>query len=280
MNIIPSLKRHTESLIQQFSPPPVRSITFPLLMSGGGADCRFMALQLEDGSTGLSYIDIPQTRSGFSSSEASRDYQTRSLEDLVDGFGSAGQVDPFSNIIGMAAINAISRHCMKRLKMEPLDTNDPYAGLRIGRGDILGMVGFFKPIAHQVLQKGSRLVVVEKRKESPEHHEGIQYTTDPNALQQCNKVFITATTILNGSIDSVLEHCSSADQVAVAGPTLGFFPDVLFEHGVTSVGGRYVARGDELVLRLLRGERWGDAAKKVIFLKSEYSSQQLIPGEN
>jgi uncharacterized protein (DUF4213/DUF364 family) len=82
----------------------------------------------------------------------------------------------------------------------------------------------------------------------------------------------TSTTVLNNSLDEILEHCSPDAFVSVVGPTAGYFPDPLFARGVDVVGGRVVENGELFLQILAEGSHWGDATKKTCFRKETYVS--------
>ena len=61
-------------------------------------------------------------------------------------------------------------------------------------------------------------------------------TDNPEALHGCEKIFITAKTVLNDSLLEVIPRCADTDFVASMWPTAGFLPDTVFDLGVDAVG--------------------------------------------
>jgi uncharacterized protein (DUF4213/DUF364 family) len=53
-------------------------------------------------------------------------------------------------------------------------------------------------------------------------------TLDVTELSTCNKILCTSTTILNNSLEEILNHCAPDALVSIIGPTAGYFPDPLF----------------------------------------------------
>ena len=92
----------------------------------------------------------------------------------------------------------------------------------------------------------------------------INVTPDPEKLTGCNKVIITAATLLNNTVDTILDYTAEAKQAVVVGPTAGFFPDPLFSRGVTAVGGTEIIRPDSLIARLKNDQGMGEAARKYL----------------
>lgn len=55
-------------------------------------------------------------------------------------------------------------------------------------------------------------------------------------------LLITGQTLVNGTIDELLSFVSPGCQIIVAGPSGGIIPDMLFEKGVSIVGGIRITR--------------------------------------
>lgn len=263
MTIALQLKNQVTKLADIYALPAVKRICFPMRMS---RDCAFLAIQLDDGSTGISYI--PASVNIYSQQFQARikEMEGNSPLELVDDFGS--DQDELS-MLALGAINSIHRFIMVKTDFYPKAENDPLAGLKLSSEDTLGMVGFFTPLIKQVQASGAQLLVVEQQDHSQLDNRFITVTTDPVRLERCNKIFITATTLINGSLEGLLVHCRHAEKVVVVGPTVGIFPDVLFDYGVDTVAGRYVSDGDEFIESLLFGHPWGKATVKTIFQRDE-----------
>ncbi len=270
MHIVDDMKALVAALGQKYTAPPLKSIVFPLVLAGNTSrDCEFMALLLDDGSAGISYVSIPDEHIDRYLQLDPRKYRQRAVQELALGFGSK---DPVEDMIGMAAINAICQHVMRTDKLPLNETEDSLGKLNLCQGDTLGMVGFFRPVLHQVQQLGAGLIVLEKNSNLVLQYPELPMTMDPERLKECNKILITSTTVLNKTIDSILPFCGAAELIAVIGPTAGFLPDPLFSRGVDIVGGRYVHDGEALLDSISRRRPWGSATSKLLFEKRQYVS--------
>ena len=72
-------------------------------------------------------------------------------------------------------------------------------------------------------------------------------------------------------VDQLLELCSNAREVVLAGPTASPWPELFFSHGVTVVSGirvRDAARFMRLVAEGGSGYFFGGAAEKVAIIKA------------
>jgi uncharacterized protein (DUF4213/DUF364 family) len=132
------------------------------------------------------------------------------------------------------------------------------------------MVGHFPPLLQAVTASGARLTVLELRADLAGDHDGYRVTLDPAELQSCDKVLVTSTVLLNGTLDAVLANCSRASEIALIGPGAGCLPGALFARGVTAVGGLWVVDAPGLVAALSRGESWGRMARKFVLRRSDW----------
>ncbi len=133
------------------------------------------------------------------------------------------------------------------------------------------MVGLFPGLVKTIRNAGAQLIIIEKNELLIKKYPDLPITLDAGKLKSCNKILCTSTTILNNSLDNILENCSSEAFVSIVGPTAGYFPDPLFARGVDVVGGRVVKDGDQFMELLSQGQRWGIATKRTCFQKRTYT---------
>jgi len=137
-------------------------------------------------------------------------------------------------------------------------------------GEMIGMVGLFSGLVNTIRKAGAELVIIEKRERLAEKYHDIPITTDITRLAGCTKILCTGTTVLNNSLDDILQHCSPDAFISVVGPTAGYFPDPLFACGVDVVGGRVVKDSADFLRRLSERERWEDSTLKTCFQRNTY----------
>ena len=150
--------------------------------------------------------------------------------------------------------------------------------LDIRPDDHLGMVGYFPSLVRQLNEQNVRVTLIEKKAKFVESHSKIEVSLDPKKLGSCNKVLSTATILLNESIDEVLEYTQKAEVMVVVGPTAGFFPDPVFNRGVSAVGGAEIVNIELAISRLKNEEGLGDSAGKYIIRKNEYPGSAVFFG--
>jgi uncharacterized protein len=247
--------------------PRVRALHLPPAPWDGSKDGEFGALELDDGSLGLSYVLLDD-----------------SLAALARGDGTQGLVgeDAFTvaqwwrdregaeRTLGFAAVNALSRHLFNRMGFVPPAARDSIAGLDPQPGEHVGMVGFFPPLVKQVTRSGARLTVLELRADLVGARPGFDVTLDPSALRTCNKLLCTSTALLNHTLGNVLTHCIQASRIALIGPGAGAWPETLFEMGITTLGGSWVDDAEGFKQALADGKPWSAFAHKFVLERSDW----------
>lgn len=269
-----SLKNEFIKMIMYFNSsftiPRIADIYLPPFYQGGQPNnAQFMAVFLEGGATGISYILIPVKEMKAYNALRPQDFIGKSPQEFAFELGNE---DPVRNMISLASINAICQHVMKETKFQLDYVTDPLGLLSIDKGDRIGMVGLFAGLVDTIGKAGAELIIIEKKEHLIQKFHALPITTDVTQLATCNKILCTGTTVLNNSLDEILSHCSPDSFVSVVGPTAGYFPEPLFACGVDVVGGRVVKNSKEFLQRLTQRKRWTDTTLKTCFQKSTYKS--------
>jgi uncharacterized protein len=269
MRIMTEVRDMALALAARFAIPRVAGIVFPPFHAGGQPrDCEFMALALESGAGGISYVLLPDSLAQDYRALQPRSFIGSRPEQHAEAFGGS---DPIENMLGLASINAICQHVMRTTHCTPGMATDSLGLMRIGEGDRVGMVGLFPPLLKYMRNSGAELIIVEKNALLLERYPKLHVTLDASALQSCNKVLCTSTTLLNDTLDEVLQQCAAAEHISVLGPTAGYFPDPLFARGVHVLGGRLVNDGMLLLQLIAEGQPWGAATQKLCFQSCAYA---------
>ncbi len=84
---------------------------------------------------------------------------------------------------------------------------------------------------------------------------------------------ITGTALANGTIDRLPELSKNTRQKGLTGPTASVFPDPLFKHGATLIGGIKVADGEKIMQIISEGggtPNFKTACKNIIVKPRHY----------
>jgi uncharacterized protein (DUF4213/DUF364 family) len=275
----PSIEQQTLALLAQaftrHAAPRVRALHLPPARpedSTAGESC---AVELDDGSMGLSYVLYGQTLPALRLLQGAKVGQAAlagaDALALLQGclqLPTANEGVP--RTLGFAVLNALAAHLMRRAGWRPPDAPDSIAGLDPQPGEHIGMVGFFKPLFKAVRERGARLTVLELREDLLGEHEGVQVTADPQMLTRCDKVLATGTLLLNGSLPGLLALAKQARRFALVGPSAGALPDALFAAGVTDLAGAWVEDGPGFAESLRCGEARGKTARKFLIRAGDW----------
>lgn len=268
MSIMTEIRDMALGLASRFQIPKVTGIVFPPFSEGGQPkDCEFMALALESGAGGISYVLLPDTSAGDYQALKPQSFIGTRPERYAEAFGGT---DPVQNMLGLASVNAICQHVMRTSNYTPGIATDSLGLMNITNDDRVGMVGFFPPLLKYMHNSKAELVIVEKNEQLVERYPKLHVTLDAAELNTCNKVLCTSTTVLNDTLDDVLKQCTAAEHISVLGPTAGYFPDPLFARGIHVLGGRLVNDGMRLLQLISERKRWGAATQKLCFQACDY----------
>jgi uncharacterized protein len=273
MTIYQEFQKIVPQLAAQYTIPTISDIYFPPFFKGGQPkEFEFIALKLESGACGISFVLLAD--------EELENYQAMARSsflkaDPVTLSGDFGSRDPVKNMLGLAALNAICQHVMKSSRYSLDFTSDSLGLLNIEKGQRVGMVGLFRPLIKRVESLGADLIIFEQKETLIHKYPQYNITLDPTLLKDCDSVLCTSTTVYNNTLDNVLTHCSPSALVSVIGPTAGYFPDPLFSRGVDVVGGTLIKDGQSFMQHLRDQTRWGDSTAKFCFKKSQYEGLPL-----
>lgn len=231
----------------------------------GGMRGEFCALELEDGSLGLSYVLLGDT---LATLQAAR-LDLRGADPLALAH-EVGSGDTLRRTVAFAAVNAMTRSLFERATFVPPKSSDSLGGLDPAPGETVGMIGYFTPLVKRIVERGAQLCIVELREDLVRDDGTVRITTDPHELAGLQQVLATGTLMLNDSLDRMLEHCRGARHIALIGPSVGAPPDPLFARGVTLLGGTWVHERRGFVDALLRGEPTGAFADKSSLRPADY----------
>ena len=160
-------------------------------------------------------------------------------------------------IIGIATLNGVSQHILKIINPYKKFQEKNLLNLVKINGDTkVTFIGLIKPLIREIYKITRLITVIEDTLSiSPE----LRDITLKPSIDQLEKeeissdiLFCTGTTLINNTIESVLEKFKKkAQKIILIGPTASMIPDVLFDYGVDIVGGMEIF-DSEATLRVLQ----------------------------
>lgn len=144
------------------------------------------------------------------------------LKYLVDG------KNPLDKALGLATANAIIN---PETSEEEIDT---IGLMNLGPQDNVAMVGYFGPLVGRIKKTGANLSIIER---DPARVEIIDDRTKDEILGKCTVAVITATSILNDTLEEILNKLGNSRHVVILGPSTPMCRDVFQGTPVTHLGG-------------------------------------------
>ena len=149
--------------------------------------------------------------------------------------------------IGLAAFNALNSKVSRDLLDE-----EAVALLNLQAGEHVVMVGHFAPIVQRIEKTGCRLEIIELDPGKPVL--GIINTKqDFTALAQCDVAIITATSIINKTIDALLTALQRSRAAILLGPSTPVCPEAFTGTRITQLSGAYVTQAEQLKAVISQG---------------------------
>lgn len=193
-----------------------------------------IACELDDGSVGVSYVlrnGLPPECGAFG---FARELIGKSASEVARLF--IDETDNVQRSVGDCVLIAASQ----QLDGIEDDSKEAFFGIDPCPEDTVGMIGLIGPVAKALKSRVGELIVFD---------EGISefYGTEnvfpmcrqEELLPQCNKVIITGSSTINGSIEGLLTMCKNAKEIVMVGTSTPMFAEGWKDTGVTALAGSW-----------------------------------------
>ena len=160
--------------------------------------------------------------------------------------------DPVASSVGIATVNAV-------LNRDGESSPNPLEALPID-GATVGMVGYFGPLIGDLRRRAKALSIFERRPLAPEV---LPDWAVERELPTCDVVLITSLTLVNKTLDHLLQLCQG--EVALIGPTTPL-SRVFARYGVTHLFASVVTDPKRVLVTVSQAggtQRFKGAVKKV-----------------
>jgi uncharacterized protein (DUF4213/DUF364 family) len=213
----------------------------------------YAAARLSGGATGLAHVvgRRPGICRPLSGAGALAETPARQMADWLQS------KDPVEASVGLAVINAAAIAVAR-----PCDEGDIRHLLTIRAKDRVAMVGHFAPLLPWLHEAGARVDILEL-----EPIPNTRPAADAGAvLPYCDIALITATTLINHTLDDLLSLVGGAREVVLLGPSTPMAPDVFVGTPVTMLAGVEVVDPETLFRIVGEGgstREFGPAVRKI-----------------
>ncbi|MFV0436117.1 MAG: Rossmann-like domain-containing protein [Desulfopila sp.] len=195
----------------------------------------YTCIELRDGATGIAWT--PGADGGSSCTHLSQagTIQERSERDILGLLASDNSLE---RALGLAAFNAVNSRQKRQFEDDEAITT-----LGIQPTDKVVMVGHFGPIIPRLQQTGCTLDVLDLNAAKP----GIvDLRRGPDLLAACDVAIITATSIINGTIDGLLSRLTNNRAAVLLGPSTPLCPEAFATSRLTQLSGAMVRNSEPL----------------------------------
>jgi len=191
----------------------------------------YTGVRLDDGSAGLAYTFKDNLPTGCTILGGDRPVAGRPAHELLRFVGSTMWIEAS---VGLATVNAlINRETGSEQEGDVLDILD------LRKEDRVGMVGFFGPLIASIRKKVRDLTIFERADRSIKGLLPAEKALQE--LPQCDVALITSTSLINGTMDSLIEASRRCREIVLLGASTPLFPEVFQPLGVTMLSGVIIA---------------------------------------
>lgn len=203
----------------------------------------YICTLLESGECGLAYSFRNQLGHCCSVLAQAGDLIGKECEEIIPWLTDKNLL---KSAVGLSVINAVLND-----RSHESETGNVVKAIEMSKNETFGMVGDFEPILQFVKKQTENIYVFER---IPEKQKGLYPDKDiPKYLPDCDVVVITATSIINNTIDEILPFCSKTREVFIVGPSTPLHPESFMGHNVTLLAGTVVTDPEKMLRIISQG---------------------------
>lgn len=199
----------------------------------------YVGLLLDDQRMGLAALllhELPSGCSVFPDAGRLAGSKARSLlRNLLEG------QNQLTKALGLAAANAVLHAASGE------DEKDSLSIMKLVSEDHVAMVGLFTPMVPKIEATGAKLTVIER---NPARLAVLDKKESGRILKECTVAIITATALLNDTLEEVLNGLGNPRHVAILGPSTPLCPEIFQGTPVNHLGGAAV-RDTKKVMQII-----------------------------
>ncbi|NPB09407.1 MAG: DUF364 domain-containing protein [Thermodesulfobacteria bacterium] len=189
----------------------------------------YTAVQLDDGAVGLAYTILEEKKS-CNLLEPEVKFAGRPADLVSRYFLSPNLIEAG---VGLATINAI----LNRPRPDLLP-GDPLSFLSLEPEDRVAMVGYFEPLVHRLAGKVAEFWVFERTEGRYAH--ALSEAEMADYLPQATVAIVTSVTLINKTLEEILNLLTNAREVVLLGPSTPLVPEAFLGYPLTQLSGLLV----------------------------------------
>jgi len=192
-----------------------------------------IAVELDDGSVGVTYVLRNEIGHGCSVLPQSGNLVGMKADEIAKWAIEGENV--IRNALGLAVLNSVADF-ENLQQIRSSEEADAVFSVDIGPEDAVGVIGCIGPVINRLEGRKNRLYVFE-RDEAMIDEGTYPESAQPDLLPKCQVVFITSTTLINGTLEPLLKYCFNARDIVMVGSSTPLYPEAFKGTGVTVLSG-------------------------------------------
>ncbi len=209
------------------------------------------AVQLSDGNCGTASTII---NSSLSCHKKNRDFgnftPTKIIGQKVSDLFENDYPVKIIDSLKLAVLNAVSARIIAQSNYKILEKTDPIDLIDLSGEKTITIVGAFQSYINKIATTKNKLFVLELDENAFKTEHRRYYIPAENfhsVIPVSDIVIITGLTLVNHTLDGLLEAISPGTQVIVTGPSSSVIPNILFQNKVNIIGATRITNGDKLM---------------------------------
>ena len=151
--------------------------------------------------------------------------------------------------VKLAVLSALSSFIIDKFNYNVLEDKDPFDLLDLSEPKTITLVGAFETYIRRIDETKHKIQVLELNKDAlrDEHkHLFVPAINACKVLPNSDIIIITGLTLVNNTIDELLNLIPSEEKVIVVGPSISILPDILFQRNVNIIGSTMIFDADKM----------------------------------
>ena len=179
--------------------------------------------------------------------------------------------------VGIATVNALADYCWQRRPHPEVALRvgiDAFDATDIRQGDQVVVVGAFVPFLKELKRRGQPYLVLEQDPATLKPDELPFFRPAEQAagiLPRADVALVTGSTLVNGTLETLLTLARPETRVTIVGPTVGMLPDAFLARGVDVLGCVRISDPDGFLDLLAEGGSgyhfFGRSAQKIVLAR-------------
>lgn len=181
---------------------------------------------------------------------------------------------PMKRALGISVLSALSNYCWEKGLLNDYDRiidMDAIDSIDIEDYENPVLIGAIVPFLRLLKLNNKNYSVIELDKRTLKEDE-LKFYVPPEktdeVVPKADLIVITATTLINGTLDHILEITNPEAKVIVLGPTASLIPQAFFKRGVDILGGDVITDPNKMLDTLAEGgsgyHLYGHSAERVV----------------